>query len=167
MKKKILVLALSVASLTMLFACGGGKQAPPQAGAPAPGVQGQQPSIPPMGKPVVEVPEAIKGKWKGVTLVIEDKEKKSFKEYFAGLGQRFKVPGSDITVDVKEFFPSFVMQGSNITSSSNDPNNPAAQVVVSEGGSEIFSGWLFARYPTTHAFSHPKFAITLKEGVKM
>jgi hypothetical protein len=164
--KRILFTVISVASLTLLFACGGSKQAPPQAGAPAPGAQGQ-PNIPPMGKPVVEVPVAIKGKWKGVTLVIEDKEKKAFKEYFAGLGQRFKVPGSDITVDVKEFFPSFVMQGSNITSSSNEPNNPAAQVVVSEGGSEIFSGWLFARYPTTHAFSHPKFAITLKEGVKM
>ena len=101
-----------------------------------------------------------------VTLVITDKEKKSAKDYFAGMGDKLKVPGSDLTVEVKEYFPSFVMQGSNITSSSNEPNNPAAQVVVSEGGAEIFSGWLFARYPTTHAFAHPRFAITLKEGVK-
>jgi uncharacterized protein DUF2155 len=165
--KRLFLAVISVTSLTMLFACGGGKQAPPQAGAPPQGGQGQQQArIPPMGKPVVAVPEAVKGKWKGVTLVIMDKEKKSTKEYFAGLGEKLKVPGSDITVEVKEYFPSFVMQGSNITSSSNEDNNPAAQVVVTEGGAEIFSGWLFARYPTTHAFAHPKYTITLKEGVK-
>jgi hypothetical protein len=113
----------------------------------------------------VEVPEAIKGKWKAVVLVVEDKEKKSFKEHTVNIGEKFKVPGSDLTVVVKEFFPSFVMQGSSITSTSNEPTNPAAQVEVSEGGSLVFSGWLFARYPTTHAFSHPKYAITLKEGV--
>ncbi len=164
--RKVFFAVLLVSSSALLFACGGGKQAPPQAGAPSQGGQPQQAQIPPMGKPVVEVPDAVKGKWKGVTLTIVDKEKRSTKDYFAALGHKLKLPGSDITVEVKEFFPSFVMQGSNITSSSNEPNNPAAQVVVSEGGAEIFSGWLFERYPTTHAFAHPKYAITLKEGVK-
>jgi hypothetical protein len=163
--KKTVVLISSILALSFLFACGGSAPAPKNEAAPA-GQQGQQqPQVMPVGKPQVEVPEAIKGKWKGVVLVVEDKEKKTFKEHTVNIGEKFKVPGSDLTVVVKEFFPSFVMQGSSITSTSNDPNNPAAQVVVSEGGSEVFSGWLFARYPTTHAFSHPKYAITLKEGV--
>jgi hypothetical protein len=163
--KKYVALALSTLALTVITACGGSEQpaAPTQGGAAQPGTAGQQ--IAPVGKPVVEVPEIVKGKWKGVILVIEDKEKKTTTEHTVSLGEKFKIPGSDLGVLVKEFFPSFVMQGSSITSTSNESNNPAAQVVVSEGGSEVFNGWLFARYPTTHAFSHPRFAITLKGGV--
>lgn len=161
--KKTVVLASSILALSFLYACGGSPSAPKNPPAPA-GQQGQ-PQIAPIGKPVVEVPEAVKGKWKAVVLVLEDKEKKTFKEHTVKIGEKFKVPGSDLTIVVKEFLPAFVMQGSNITSTSNEPNNPAAEIVVSEGGSEVFNGWLFARYPTTHAFSHPKYAITLKEGV--
>ena len=156
MMKRIMLLALSVAAATMLFACGGSEQ--PPAG-------GQNQQVKPVGKTVVQVPDVIKGKWKAVVIVVEDKEKKENKEYTVGLGEKFTVPGSTMSVEVKDFFPSFVMEGSTITSSSNTTDNPAANVVVSEGGSEIFSGWLFAKYPTTHAFSHPKYSITLKAGV--
>ena len=158
--RKSLLTVIVLFSMAFIFACGGEKQPPEKSGAP----QGGQ-AIPPVGKPVIDVPAAVKGKWKGVVLVIEDKEKKASKEHAVDIGEKFKVPGSDITVTVKEFFPSFVMQGSRITSTSNEPANPAAQVVVAEGGSEIFNGWLFAKFPTTHAFSHPKYAITLKEGI--
>jgi len=158
--RKSLLTAIAIFSMAFIFACGGEKQPSEKNGTP----QGGQ-TIPPIGKPVIEVPAAVKGKWKGVVLVIEDKEKKTSKEHIVKIGEKFKVPGSDITVMVKEFFPSFVMQGSSITSTSNESGNPAAQVVVAEGGSEIFNGWLFAKFPTTHAFSHPKYAITLKEGI--
>lgn len=158
--RKPFLTAFVIFSLAFIVACGGEKQPPEKSGAP----KGGQ-TIPPIGKPVIEVPAAVKGKWKSVVLVIEDKEKKTSKEHTVNIGEKFKVPGSDIAVTVKEFFPSFVMQGSNITSTSNEPTNPAAQIVVAEGGSEIFNGWLFAKFPTTHAFSHPKFAITLKEGI--
>ena len=155
--KRIMLLALSAATATMLFACGGSEQPP------AGGAQNQQ--VKPVGKTVVQVPDVIKGKWKAVVIVVEDKEKKENKEYTVGLGEKFTVPGSTMSVEVKDFFPSFVMEGSTITSTSNTTDNPAARVVVSEGGTEIFSGWLFAKYPTTHAFSHPKFSITLKSGI--
>ncbi len=159
MRKSVLT-AIAIFSMTFIFACGGEKQPPEKSQAPHAGQ-----AIPPIGKPVIDVPAAVKGKWKGVVLVIEDKEKKTSKEHTINIGEKFKVPGSDMTVTVNEFFPSFVMQGSRITSTSNEPGNPAAQVVVAEGGSEIFNGWLFAKFPTTHAFSHPKYAITLKEGI--
>ena len=159
MRKSILTV-MALFSITFIFACGGEKQPPEKSSVP----QGGQ-TVPPVGKPVIDVPVAVKGKWKGVVLVIEDKVKQTSKEHTVNIGEKFKVPGSDISVVVKEFFPSFVMQGSNITSTSNRPENPAAQVVVAEGGSEIFNGWLFTKYPTTHAFSHPRYAITLKEGI--
>jgi len=156
--KRITLLALSVATASILFACGGSEQ---------PSTQGsdQSQQIKPVGKTVVQTPDSVKGKWKAVVIVVQDKEKKDSKEYTVPLGQKFTVPGSTMSVDVMDFFPSFVMEGSTITSTSNTTDNPAARVVVAEGGSEIFTGWLFAKFPTTHAFSHPKFAITLKEGV--
>ena len=159
--KKLAALALSALALSFIAACGGSAPAPSQSGPAQPGAQ----QIGPIGKPVVEVPDIIKGKWKAVVLVVEDKDKHTTKEDTVALGKKFKIPGSDLTIEVKEFFPSFVMQGPNITSTSNEPDNPAALVSVSEGGNQVFNGWLFARYPTTHAFMHPHFAITLKAGV--
>jgi hypothetical protein len=53
------------------------------------------------------------------------------------------------------------MQGPDITSSTNEPTNPAVNIVVSENGGLIFSGWLFQKFPTTHAFTHPRFSIGL------
>jgi hypothetical protein len=163
--RKLTVMGLALLALTFVYACGGSDKGQKGENAVPAAPQQAQPKIAPMGKPVIEVPETVKGKWKSVTLVIEDKEKKQFKDLGVKVGETAKIPGSDLSITVKEFFPSFVMRGSNITSASNETNNPAAQVVVQEGGSEIFNGWLFARYPTTHAFSHPKYAITLKEGV--
>lgn len=160
--KKFLVLAVSVLSLFIVSGCGGNDAK--TASKEAPG-KSQDQVIPPVGKPVIEVPAAVKGKWKAVVLSVEDKDKGKSEDHTIGLGTRFTLPGSDITVEVKEYFPAFVMQGSSITSTSNEPLNPAALVSVTEGGNEIFMGWLFARYPTTHAFSHPKYALTLKDGV--
>ncbi len=158
--KKIVFLSMALLSAVIFTACGGEKNSQNQQQNP----QAAQ-AIPPMGKPVVEVPEAVKGKWKAVVLSVENKDTKQTKDETVDIGKKFNIPGSDLSILVKNFFPAFVMQGSKITSLSNEPNNPAAQVEVSEGGSVVFHGWLFARFPTTHAFMHPKYAITLREGI--
>ncbi len=158
----LLAALLSLFTVFVASGCGGGEAPGPQTQT---GAAARHADVPPVEKPVVEAPEIIKGRWKAVVLVVNDKKGGKSSELTVTLSTAYKVPGTDLTVDVKEFFPSFVMQGSSITSSSNEPNNPAALVTVSEGGSEIFSGWLFARFPTTHAFSHPKYSIILKEGV--
>jgi len=156
--RRTLILAIATLSAGLLFACGSQPQTPQQQ------KQGQQ-GIPPMGKPVVEAPEAVKGKWTAVVVLVEDKGTKKTEEHTIKLGEKLTLPGSNMTIEAKEFFPSFLMQGSTITSASNETNNPAALVVVNDGGAEIFNGWLFARYPTTHAFTHPRYTLTLKEGV--
>jgi hypothetical protein len=53
------------------------------------------------------------------------------------------------------------MDGTTLTSQSNEPKNPAAQVLIMEGGKEVFKGWLFMLYPTTHAFQHPRYGFTV------
>jgi hypothetical protein len=81
------------------------------------------------------------------------------------LGQRLKIPGSAIDVEVLDFLPDLTITNSTFTSVSNEPNNPSVHVIVREGDKEIFKGWLFSLFPTIHPFQHAQFGVTLKEGV--
>jgi len=58
--------------------------------------------------------------------------------------------------------PAFKMDGGQITSTSADQTtNPAAKIIVTENGQEVFKGWLFELYPTVHPFNHPKYTLSL------
>jgi hypothetical protein len=154
--------------------------------APQPGTPGQQPMMPgqpgmpgqqrriimPQGETSVVVPDSVKGKWKAVVLVVQDKTTQKADEYTVNLNSNFKVPNTGIKITVGEFLPDFRMEGLSLTSVSNEPNNPAVAIRVSEGGKQIFPGngkkwgWLYMKFPTMHPFEHPKYAVFLKEGVK-
>ena len=99
-------------------------------------------------------------------MTVMDKTKKTSKDFEAKIGVETPVPGTKLTIKAEDFVPSFVMQGMNVTSASNEPTNPAAKVIITEDGKEIFNSWLFQRFPSTHAFNHPEYAITLTGGVK-
>jgi hypothetical protein len=110
---------------------------------------------------LVVVPESVQGKWKAVKISVTDKLANKQKVYTLTIGSPFKLPDSDLTLTVENFLPHFVMEGTTLTSQSNELQNPAAQLRVSEAGREIYKGWLFTLYPTTHAFQHPQFSFTL------
>ncbi|WP_183353708.1 DUF2155 domain-containing protein [Geomonas silvestris] len=114
---------------------------------------------------VVVVPDSVKGKWKAVKVAVADKNAKQQNVYELELGKDFKLPDSDLTLTVENFLPNFVMEGTTLTSISNELKNPAAQLVIHEGKKEIFKGWLFTLYPTTHAFQHPQYGFTLVDYV--
>ena len=193
--KKVLVVVCSLSLLLAAGACkkkqeqpipqpgmpGSQQQLPPghPAGEMAPGGPGMPggPAAPgkvmmPKGETTMTVPDAVKGKWKGVVLVVEDKTTKKSSEYKVNLNSELKIPNSNLKVEVGEFLPDFRMNGLAITSMSNDPNNPAVGVKVFEDGKQIFPapgkkwGWLYAKFPTMHPFEHAKYGIALKEGVK-
>ena len=161
---------LLVAVLMMVAFAGTGckkKQPPPPPPQGAPG----QPGMPgasgmaPVAKTVV-VPDAVKGTWKAVKIEVEYREKKSKKAFTIPLNSEFKVPDTDLTLKVGNFLPQFAMAADQITSSSNNPENPAAQLEVFQGGKEVFHGWLFSLHPTVHPFTNDKYGLTLLEGVK-
>jgi hypothetical protein len=167
---------LLVAVLTMVAFSGAGckKQQPPPPAMPpqeAPGQPGM-PGAPhsETGKPPVEkkivVPDAVKAGWKAVKIEVEFKEKKSKKTFTIPLNSEFKVPDSGLTLKVGNFLPHFSMAEDQITSGSNNLENPAAQVEVFEGGKEIFHGWLFSKFPAVHPLTHDKYGMALLEGVK-
>jgi hypothetical protein len=171
---------LLVAVLMMVAFAGIGckKQQPPPPPMPPQGAAGQ-PGMPPgmpgaphgdTGAPPVEkkvvVPDAVKGAWKAVKVEVEYKEKKSKKAFTIPLNSEFKVPDSDLTLKVGTFLPHFAMAAEQISSNSNNPENPAAQLEVFQGGKEIFHGWLFSKYPAVHPFQNDKFGLALLEGIK-
>jgi len=164
MFKKLGVIAAAGIFALSLSACG------KQEAAKAPEAPKQPESnlaLPQKGQEAtVNLPPEVKGKWKAIKVSVEDKKNKTKKEVTVNIGQDADVPGTKLNIKAVEFVPSFVMQGLNITSASNEPNNPAAKVVISEGGKEIFKGWLFQKFPTTHAFSHPDYAVTLSGAVQ-
>jgi Uncharacterized protein conserved in bacteria (DUF2155) len=109
----------------------------------------------------VSVPDNIKGKWKSVKISIMDKEKNKEGFVVIDIGKTMKINGTNLTITVENFFPQFIMDGTTLTSGSNIPKNPAAQVHITENGQEVFKGWLFTLYPNTHASQHSKYGFGL------
>lgn len=107
-------------------------------------------------------PPVSKGKWRAVVVGVTDKQTGKEMVYEIPIGSETPVPNSRLSILVENFLPNFIMQGTVLTSQTNETKNPAAKIRVFEGGKEIFKGWLFALYPTTHAFQHPHYGFTLK-----
>lgn len=59
---------------------------------------------------------------------------------------------AETSVRLAAFVPDFVLNGNQIQSRSNEPSNPAIQLVVDSKKSGTFKVWLFPRFPE---FSHP------------
>ncbi len=112
------------------------------------------------------VPPETKNSWTGIKFIFEDRNTKKKSEYAAKLGSEMNITGTDIKIVFGEFLPDFKMEKDVITTKSNEPNNPAVRVEISEKGRRIFAGWLYAKYPEIHGFEHQRYSITLKEGVR-
>jgi hypothetical protein len=132
----------------------------PPAGMPQPGA----PNVPKVDRKVI-VPKEVSAKWSAVKLHIEDKATKSGKDYTVAVGSDLAIPNMKIKVKVLAFLPDFRMGEKDITSASDKPNNPAAQIVVQEPGKEEWKGFIYSMHPGVHPYQHEKIAITLLGGV--
>jgi len=110
---------------------------------------------------VIVVPDSVKGKWKAVKIALTDKTGNKESLYTIEIGSRLSIPDTKISIEVESFLPNFTMNGTVMTSQSNEPKNPAARIKIYEEGKEIFNGWLFSLYPTIHAVQHPRYGFTL------
>jgi hypothetical protein len=166
---KRIVAAVLVAGMLVSFAGCKKKEEKPQLPAGHPSTEG---GMPPAGMPdmpkvdrTVVVPKEVAAKWKSVKITIEDKVAKSSKEYTIAVGAEQSIPNTTIKVKVLAFLPDFRMGEKEITSASDKPNNPAAQVSVTDGGKEVWKGWLYSMHPGVHPLQHEKIGLTLIGGV--
>ncbi len=166
-KKMIAVVVILV--LAVSFGACKKKEEKPQLPAGHPAMEGgmppaAMPNVPKVERTVV-VSKEVATKWKAVKLSIENKAAKTTKEYTVNIGSELSVPNTNMTVKVLAFLPDFKMSDKEFYSASDKPNQPAAQVVVTENGKEIWSNWLFSLQPSIHPFQHQNVGIVLLSGV--
>ena len=165
---KRIIAAVLVAGLMVSFAGCKKKEEKPQLPPGHPSMEGGMPpqtgmpDMPKVDRKVI-VPKEVTAKWKAVKLTIEDKKAKSTKEYTVNIGGEQTV--GNFKVKVLHFLPDFRMGEKDMTSASDKPNNPAAQVAVFEGGKEVWKGWLYSMHPGIHPFQNDKIGLTLNGGV--
>ena len=166
---KRIIAAVLVAGLVTSFAGCKKKEEKPQLPPGHPSTEG---GMPPTGMPdmpkvdrKVIVPKEVAAKWKSVKLNVEDKTKKSTKEYTINVGSALAVPNTKIKLTVMAFLPDFRMGDKDITSASDKPNNPAAQILIQEPGKPDQKIWLYSMHPGIHPFQHEQISLTLNGGV--
>ena len=158
MRKLALVLVVAIIGGLMLGGCGKKDE---KREAPKPSSEGGVTKK----ETLVKVPDTVQGKWKAVKIAVMDKKAGKETVYAIDIGTQMPLPGSDLTLKVESFLPHFIMEGATLTSQTNEPKNPAVQIKIFEGGKEVFKGWLFTLYPTTHAFQNPQFSFALVDFV--
>ncbi len=168
--KKVIV-AMLIAGLVVSFAGCKKKEQQPQLPPGHPGMEGGMPPMPsgspnmPKVERKITVPKEVAATWKAVKITVEDKTAKKNKEYVIAIGAEQAIENTNLKVKVLNFLPDFRMGDQEITSASDKPNNPAAQVSVSEGGKEIWKGWLYSLHPGIHPFQHARINLVLNGGV--
>ena len=113
----------------------------------------------------IVVPMFVAGKWKAVKIAVFDKSNVNQKIYTIPIGGKLAIRESSMIIQVDTFLPAFIMEGSTMTSASNELKNPGVKVQITENGAVIFKGWLFSLFPNTHAFMHPKYGFILVDVV--
>jgi hypothetical protein len=111
-------------------------------------------------KTIIVPPEVLR-RWKAVKLAVIDKTLGTENIYIAPIGDTFVVPSSSLIIHVEAFLPAFTMEGTTITTSSSELLNPGAKVRITDGSTPVFQGWLFSKFPNTHAVTHPKYGFSL------
>jgi hypothetical protein len=127
----------------------------PRAGAPPSAAQPQR---------RVVVPPLVAASWKAVVLEVEDKRDGSKRDFTVAIGSSVVI--GQLDVQVVYFLPAFAMGPGTITSSSNEPVNPAAGIEVREDRRTIFENAIFSRFPQMHPFQHDRWGIRLKDFVR-
>jgi len=165
--KKLLAVILMSGLVLSLAGCKKKEEKPPLPTGHPSIEGGMPPAMPDMPRKerVVVVSKEVKAKWTAVKLALEDKAAKTSAEYTVAVGSDLAVPNTNIKISVLAFLPDFRMGEKEITSASDKPNNPAAQVLIREPGKEEWKGWLFSLQPGIHSFPHEKFNIKLVGGV--
>ena len=124
--------------------------------------QSQVPSVPTR----LDVPDAVKKAYSGVVLLWKDTASGKEGKLDVPFGGSVALPDSALTISADVYLPSFAMTAEVITSSGVEEGNPAARIRVRDKEKDIFSGWIFKRFPDVHPFTHPRFSLRLDGGIR-
>lgn len=113
----------------------------------------------------VRLDDSVRAAWSGIRVNVEDAKSGSSQSYDIPIGSTLPLGDTGLTLQAKAFVPDFTMGSDGITTRSAQPNNPGAEVIISEQGKPDFNGWLFSKMPDIHPFSHERYRVTLVSGI--
>ncbi|MCG6964081.1 MAG: DUF2155 domain-containing protein [Acidobacteria bacterium] len=113
----------------------------------------------------IHLDDSVRAAWSGIRVKVEDAKSDSSQSYDIPIGATQALGDTGLTLQVKAFVPDFTMGSDGITTRSAQPNNPGAEVVITEKGKPDFDGWLFSKMPDIHPFSHERYRVTLVAGI--
>jgi hypothetical protein len=150
---------LALGAVWLISACQGTSEPP---AAPRPTVSHRT-----VKEKLIVVPAEVARDWRAVKISVIDKVRGTEDIYTFPIGKVSRISSLNLSVSVVAFLPSFGIEGSTITSSSSRPSNPGVKVRIAgaDNGKLVYEGWLFAKFPNTHAVTHPRYAFGLVSAV--
>lgn len=112
----------------------------------------------------VDVSADIKAKWKSVKLNVAPRGGAAKTDTVA-VGGTLAVAGTKLTLKIVAFVPAFTSAAGRITSSSNEPKNPAVLLRLFEGTQLRAEGWVFQNLPDFDTFRSDLVSVKLVGGV--
>jgi hypothetical protein len=116
------------------------------------------------GRPV-QMPPEIVAQWPRVKLRVGPKNAAG-SEVVVGVGEKKKLAGTPLEIEVLAFVPAFKMTGDAVITEGAEATNPAAKVIIREAGKPDWTGWLFANMPDVHRFEHDIYQVILLAGIR-
>lgn len=116
-------------------------------------------------KPTELLPE-ISAKYSGIKILAINKNNGAKIEVSAPFGQKTVIGNTGLEITAASYFTSFTMVDGGVKNVSMEENNPAAKVIITDNGTQVFDGWLFQEYPDMHPFEHSIWKIVLDGAVK-
>ena len=84
-------------------------------------------------------------------------------EYRVRKGERFKLEGTKDEAVVDDILADFAMDNGKYFSRSDEPNNPAAHVIIYRGRAELESFWAFQKMPDFHRRADAAYVVELAD----
>ena len=111
-------------------------------------------------KTQLNIPADVKAKWKSVELSVAGKDIPVRKLQIA-IGAEAGIDKSGLTLRVVAYVPAFISDNGTVTSGSNNPDNPAVLVQLTDKGRVLSEGWVFQKLPDFNTYSNDKLQVQL------
>lgn len=112
------------------------------------------------GTKSVKVSEAIRARYKSVSLQVVDNSKGTKDVIDVAIGVK-KALADGFSLRVELFLPDYVISEDFIDSRTDEPNNPAIMLELYKGDKVIASGWVFEGMAQYNSYSHLRYAVVL------
>jgi hypothetical protein len=108
----------------------------------------------------LNIPADVKAKWKAVELSLSGKNI-PLRKVRVSIGGETSIDQSGLLVRVVAYVPAFQSDAGTVTSSSNNPDNPAVLIQLVNKGQVLSEGWVFQKLPGFNTYTSNQLQVQL------